>query len=172
MNNLRHISRAPGSARQQGMVLLVALVMLLLITMIGISSMQNATLQEKMANSVQTRNTTFQSAEAALRVGENAVASSTYTLTACSGTTACAPPPAADYNNVITAGVYGVAGINWVAVGTTGFYGVQLVGTTSDPVNTTSGSTSASLYRITAIGFTAATPLTNPRSVVESTYVK
>ena len=171
MSNLRNISCAPGRGRQQGMVLLVALVMLLLITMIGVSSMQNATMQEKMANSAQTRNTTFQAAEAALRVGENAVAATSYSLTACSGVAGCAPPPASDYNNVTAAGVYGTAGITWVAVGTTGFYGVQLVGTTSDPVNNTSGTTSASLYRITAIGFTAVAT-TNPRSVVESIYVK
>ena len=40
----------PG--RQRGMALLVSLVFLLLLTLIGISSMQNANLQEKMANSI------------------------------------------------------------------------------------------------------------------------
>ena len=34
---------------QRGMALLVSLVFLLLLTLIGLSSMQNATLQEKMA---------------------------------------------------------------------------------------------------------------------------
>lgn len=167
--------RAPGATGQQGMVLLVALVMLLLITMIGISSMQNATLQEKMAGSVQTRNATFQAAEAALRVGENAVAATGYTLTQCASTVACAPPPSGDYNGVTTAGVYGTAGITWVAVGTTGFYGVQFIGIAAagSTVNNTSVTTnSASLYRITAIGFTAATPATNPRTVLESVYAK
>lgn len=38
------------------MVLLVSLVFLLLLTLLGISSMQNATLQEKMAGSVTIRN--------------------------------------------------------------------------------------------------------------------
>ncbi|WAH59645.1 PilX N-terminal domain-containing pilus assembly protein [Pseudomonas sp.] len=170
MKRGRPFASPPSQRSQQGMVLLVALVMLLLITMIGVSSMHNATLQEKMASSVQTRNTTFQAAEAALRAGENAVATTGYTLAKCTTTTTCAPPPATDYNQVTTAGVYGTAGITWVAVGTTGFYGVQMIGTTSDPAN--SSSTSASLYRITAIGFTAATPLTNPRSVLESVYAK
>ena len=49
------------SARsQRGMALLVSLVFLLLLTLIGISSMQNATLQEKMAGSVSLRNQSFQ----------------------------------------------------------------------------------------------------------------
>ncbi|EIK95189.1 type IV pilus assembly protein PilX [Pseudomonas sp. M47T1] len=153
------------------MVLLVALVMLLLITMIGISSMQNATLQEKMAGSVQMRNTTFQAAEAALRVGENAVAATGYTLVQCTTSLTCSPPPATEYNNVTAAGTTGTSGIAWVAVGTTGFYGVQFLGIPAAGTipNTTS---SSSLYRITAIGFTAATPLTNPRTVLESVYGK
>lgn len=148
------------------MVLLVALIMLLLITMIGVSSMQNATLQEKMAGSVQTRNSTFQAAEAALRVGESAVAASNYTLLQCLTAVTCAPPPASEYNGVTAAGVYGTSGINWVAVGTTGFYGVQYLGI---PI---SANSSQYQYRITAIGFTSATPASNPRTVLESVYVK
>jgi len=175
MPPLRPTSRALGPAKQQGMVLLVALVMLLLITMIGISSMHNATLQEKMASSVQTRNTTFQAAEAALRVGENAVATTGYTLAQCATTVTCAPPPSADYNGVTVAGTYGSAGITWVAVGTTGFYGVQFIGIAAAGTTMNSSSStlnSSSLYRITAVGFTAATPSTNPRSVLESVYAK
>ena len=48
---------------QRGMALLVSLVFLLLLTLIGLSSMQNATLQEKMAASVTLRNQSFQGAE-------------------------------------------------------------------------------------------------------------
>ena len=53
---------------QRGMALLVSLVFLLLLTLIGLSSMQNATLQEKMAGSVSLRNQSFQGAEAASAV--------------------------------------------------------------------------------------------------------
>lgn len=56
--------------RQRGMALLVSLVFLLLLTLIGLSSMQSATLQEKMTSSVMQRNQSFQIAEAALRMGE------------------------------------------------------------------------------------------------------
>jgi hypothetical protein len=44
---------------QSGMALIVSLVFLLLLTLLGISSMQNANLQEKMAGSVSLRNVSF-----------------------------------------------------------------------------------------------------------------
>jgi type IV pilus assembly protein PilX len=160
-------------ARQRGMALLVSLIMLLLLTMIGISSMQNATLQEKMSASVQLRNQSFQLAEAALRVGENIVAPKAYVLTKCANTVACAPPP--DSISVTTAGT-GSNGVIWVASGT-GFYAIQNIGTTASPVNppdgcyvTSGGLTSYStvtLYRITAVGLVGGN-----RSVVESIYGK
>ena len=80
------MSFSPATSHaQRGMALLVSLVFLLLLTLIGISSMQNATLQEKMASSVTLRNQSFQIAEAALRIGESAVQLDTYTLPVCSG---------------------------------------------------------------------------------------
>lgn len=61
-----------GMARRQqgGAVLLVCLVMLLVLTMIGVSSMSNSTLQERMAGGARDYNQAFQAAEASLRVGE------------------------------------------------------------------------------------------------------
>ncbi len=145
---------------QRGMALLVSLVFLLLLTLIGLSSMQNATLQEKMAGSVSLRNQSFQGAEAALRVGESAVQLDTYSLPVCSQ---CAPPPEA---TVITAaGLNSSSGVTWVASGS-GFYGVQNIGTTLTAVNVPSN-TSATLYRVTAVGIAG-----NSRSVVESIYAK
>jgi type IV pilus assembly protein PilX len=144
---------------QRGMALLVSLVFLLLLTLIGLSSMQNATLQEKMAGSVSLRNQSFQGAEAALRVGESAVQLDSYSLPVCSQ---CAPP--ADASTVTVAGA-GSSGVTWIATGK-GFYGVQNIGTTVNAVNVPSN-TSATLYRVTAIGIAG-----NSRSVVESIYAK
>jgi type IV pilus assembly protein PilX len=148
---------------QRGMALLVSLVFLLLLTLIGISSMQNATLQEKMAGSVGLRNQSFQSAEALLRVGESAVQLDSYSLAVCSGTSQCAPP--AESSTVKAAGFNSTSGVTWIASGT-GFYGVQNIGTTLTAVNVPSN-TSATLYRVTAVGITG-----NARSVVESIYAK
>jgi type IV pilus assembly protein PilX len=148
------------------MALLIALIMLLLLTMIGLSSMQNSTLQEKMAASVMARNQSFQLAEAVLRVGENIVSPAAYTLASCGTASAstCAPPP--DSNSISSAGT-GSNGVAWVASGT-GFYAIQKLGTTANAVNAPSGcSASVTLFRITAVGI-----VNGNRSVVESIYAK
>ncbi|MDR6961990.1 type IV pilus assembly protein PilX [Pseudomonas brassicacearum] len=150
--------------RQRGMALLVSLVFLLLLTLIGLSSMQSATLQEKMTSSVMLRNQSFQIAEAALRMGESAVQVETYSLPVCTTTSQCAPPP--ESATVNAAGRYSSSGVTWVAAAG-GFYAVQNIGTTLAAVNVPSN-TSATLYRITAVAVVG----NNQRSVVESIYAK
>ena len=157
----KHPGLWPGP--QRGMALLFSLVFLLLLTLVGISSMQNATLQEKMAGSVTFRNTSFQTAEAALRTGESAVQQSTYVLAVCTTNVTCAPPP--ESATVAVAGSGGASGVNWIAAGN-GFYGVQNLGTTMTAVNVPSN-TSATLYRVTAVAING-----NSRSIVESVYAK
>ena len=56
--------------RQQGAVLIVGLSMLLLLTVIGLSSIRGSELQERMAGNMRDHNQAFQAAEAALRHGE------------------------------------------------------------------------------------------------------
>ncbi|WP_447772851.1 pilus assembly PilX family protein [Pseudomonas kilonensis] len=150
--------------RQRGMALLVSLVFLLLLTLIGLSSMQSATLQEKMTSSVMQRNQSFQIAEAALRVGESAVQVEAYSLPACTTTIQCAPP--AEAVTLPGAGRDPRSGVLWVAAAG-GFYGVQNIGTTLAAVNVPVN-TSATLYRITAVAVVG----NNQRSVVESIYAK
>ncbi|TCK19146.1 type IV pilus assembly protein PilX [Thiogranum longum] len=55
---------------QQGAVLAVALMILLIMTMIGISGMRGTILQERMANNTRDRNQAFQAAESSLRDAE------------------------------------------------------------------------------------------------------
>lgn len=159
-------TRPPVLAKQQrGVVMVVALIFLLLVTLIGVSSMQNATMQEKMAGSVALKNQSFQAAEASLRVGENAVAATAYVLTKCTPAANCLPPP--DATSAALAVGVGTNGVTWIAT-TTGFYGVQNIGTTSDAVNApVNCSASATLYRVTGVGVYG-----NSRSVVESIYAK
>ena len=151
------------SHAQRGMALLVSLVFLLLLTLIGLSSMQNATLQEKMAGSVSLRNQSFQGAEAALRVGESAVQRDGYSLPICSSGRQCSPPP--ESKSVTAAGVNSASGVTWIASGA-GYYGVQNIGTTQAAVNLPTHTT-ATLYRVTAVGIAG-----HSRSVVESIYAK
>jgi type IV pilus assembly protein PilX len=148
---------------QRGMALLVSLVFLLLLTLIGLSSMQSATLQEKMAGSVALRNQSFQSAEAALRVGESTVQRDSYALPVCSGIIQCAPP--SESSSITAAGFNASSGVTWIASGN-GFYGVQNIGVSQGAVNVPIN-TQATLYRVTAVGIAG-----HSRSVVESIYAK
>lgn len=61
-------------AKQDGMVLIVGLVMVLLITIVGLSAIRGTGLQENMAGNMRDRNVAFQAAESALREGETIVA--------------------------------------------------------------------------------------------------
>lgn len=71
MNATTHHTTLAGVAcRQQGIALVIALVFLLLLTIIGVTAMQSATLQERMAGNVRDRNIGFQAGELALRNAE------------------------------------------------------------------------------------------------------
>lgn len=65
------------AARQRGAVLITSLIFLIIITLIGITAMQNAVLEERMAGNMHDRNLAFQSAEAALRDAEEFLAQRT-----------------------------------------------------------------------------------------------
>lgn len=162
-------SAPPGFApRQRGMVLLVSLVFLLLLTMLGISSMQSATLQEKMAGSVTVRNTSFQRAEAALRLGETAIRAQGFTMARCSSPIRCAPP--AESTTLVATGLNNTSGVEWRGTVDTGFFGIQNLGTTATPVlrpATCIGP--VTLYRVTAVAIQDATR-NSQRTVLESIY--
>lgn len=65
------ISTSPSHIhRQQGFVLTMALVFLVLLTIIGVTALSTTTLEEKMAGNMKDRNLAFQSAETALLAGE------------------------------------------------------------------------------------------------------
>jgi len=66
-----------GNHSQQGVVLVVSLVILLVMTLIGISAMKVTGLEEKMAGNSRNMNLAFQAAESALREAEKALATGT-----------------------------------------------------------------------------------------------
>ncbi|MDY6799245.1 MAG: PilX N-terminal domain-containing pilus assembly protein [Pseudomonadota bacterium] len=73
---------------QSGVVLIVALIILMAMTIISVSSMSSSTLEERMAANLKDREVAFQAAEAALRHGESLVEAGISTgsfNTACSG---------------------------------------------------------------------------------------
>ena len=60
---------------QQGAVLIISLLILLIMTIMGVSSMQSSTLEEKMASNDRDRNIAFQSAEAGMRQAQTYIES-------------------------------------------------------------------------------------------------
>lgn len=67
--------------RQQGFVLIVALVLLLVLTVLGLAAAQSTSLEERMAGNARNQDMAFQAAEAALRAGQKCVQ---LALAACS----------------------------------------------------------------------------------------
>lgn len=59
--------------RESGAVLIVGLIMVLLISIIGLSAIRSSNLQEAMAGNMRDRNIAFQAAESALVVGESII---------------------------------------------------------------------------------------------------
>lgn len=59
--------------QQKGIVLVVALIMVLLISVVGLAAIRGSGLQELMAGNMRDHNLAFQAAEAGLRAGENTV---------------------------------------------------------------------------------------------------
>ena len=59
-----------SAAPQRGAVLITALLLLVVLTLLGTSSIQNTVLQERMAGNVNQRNLAFQAAESSLREAE------------------------------------------------------------------------------------------------------
>lgn len=75
--------------RQRGAVLAVSLILLLVLTLLGVTAMQSTMLQERMAGNAREISMAFQAAEAALRDGENALIALTTRPAPCS-TAPCA----------------------------------------------------------------------------------
>ncbi len=67
---MRPMHRRPARFGQRGAALIVALVLLLVVTVLGVTSMRTTTLQERMAGNLRDNHLAFQAAEAALRDGE------------------------------------------------------------------------------------------------------
>ena len=84
-STVRSLSITRSRYRQQGAVLVVSLIMLLVVTLVAVSSMQGTVMEEKMAGNTRDRNLAFQTTESALREAEIYIESVT-TVGAFAGT--------------------------------------------------------------------------------------
>ena len=80
-NPYNHGSRS--SHRQRGTILLVSLIIMLLLTILGVTALNNVTMEERMAGNLRDGDLAFQAAEAALRAGENLLAPLTVEPSIC-----------------------------------------------------------------------------------------
>jgi type IV pilus assembly protein PilX len=69
--NLHNRAALLPRRNQRGAVLIFCLVFLLVLTMMGVASMESAVLEERMAGNMQDFNAAFQAAESSLQTGEN-----------------------------------------------------------------------------------------------------
>ena len=149
--------------RQAGMVLLISLVFLLLLSLVGLSSMQGAVSQQKIAGSFWHRNQSLQSAESGLRLGETALRRAGGAWPTCTSLVTCAPPGEAA--SVTGAGLHPVSAVTWVAM-TGGLYAIQSLGPAVGLVHLPP-ETPAMLYRVTAVGLSG-----QSRTVLEVVYAR
>jgi type IV pilus assembly protein PilX len=69
--------------KQKGAVLVIGLLLLLILTIIGVTAMQMSRVQERMAGNTRDLNLAFQASEAALRNGENMIFNQAYRPETC-----------------------------------------------------------------------------------------
>lgn len=69
MKNL-HLLPMTSPRRERGAALIISLILLVLITLVGVASLRNVVLEEKMSANYYDRSLAFQAAEAGLRAGE------------------------------------------------------------------------------------------------------
>lgn len=147
---------------QRGAVLMVGLVFLLLLTLLATSSMQNATLQEKMAGSQAQRDASFQMAESALRSGEARLQSPGFSQDRCAGPVACLPP--AEALTLSAEGAGYASGVIWTK-SHGGFFGIQYLGEAENGAGGGHAELPKKLHRVTAIGMQG-----TARTVLESVH--
>ena len=182
------------AAKERGTVLIVGLLMLLVMTVLGVASMGNTVLQERMANNNRQQQIAFQAAEAALRAAESYLANTVNSVTALTvnfnsaapltGLYAQRPPWTGMATRPVPAGFDIYNDNDWLAAGNTvevatvasvirrPRYIIEYVGRVGPPPNDYSGKkpdTRQYGFRITAIGWgEGAVP--NSRYLLQSSY--
>jgi type IV pilus assembly protein PilX len=84
---MRNITPVALRTRQSGTVLFVALILLVILSLLGVSAARMQTTEERMARNENNRQTGAQAAEAALRWAESQIATGNITPTTCDANT-------------------------------------------------------------------------------------
>ncbi len=155
-----------AKSAQGGMALFVSLMFLLLLTIIGVAGMQNATLQEKMAGNSKLKNESFQYAEAGLREGESLVAQGQADACDACDEATCAGAPMESVPGLDAPSSSEVCEAWKKTADNKGFFYIQKLGTSSAAANV-SPPVPVVLYRITSVASVG-----NATTALESVYAK
>lgn len=163
----RPVTIASTSRAQGGVALFISLIFLLLLTIVGISAMKSAALQEKMAGNTRYKAVSFQYAEAGLREGESLIAATNASggfaaCTACKGK-GCQTP---DFKNASGGKGNSVCGTWQTSSDENSLFQIQKLGTSSAAINMNLGE-SVTLFRVTAVATVA-----NTTTALESIYAQ
>jgi type IV pilus assembly protein PilX len=116
---------------QSGAALLVALIMLLISTMVGLASIRGTTMNEKMSSNMYDRSLSYQGAEAALLAGEAAVLANPAIAIDCTVVNKeCPPSPTSTFTSTTTDWITVDAGfkVNDALLGSTPQFYVEKMG--------------------------------------------
>lgn len=162
----RSISNISAHHPQQGVALIVALILLVVMTLLGLGAMRSVTLEEKMASNTFDRSLSFQAAEATLREAEAllAVTPLPVSLTPAAGAACvngiCGAPNAGDpprWTNSAFAGWHNATSVTSGSISITPQYFIEYLGSTfpCTEINPTSNLT-CKRYRVTVRSNTGA----------------
>jgi type IV pilus assembly protein PilX len=104
------------AGKQQGVALVVALILLVIATLLGLAASRSTMLQEKMSGNTYDRSLAFQRSESALRAAEAAI-SANWQIATLNGVD-CSPATAAQCD-IVPADTFTGTSANWVSVGGT-----------------------------------------------------
>jgi type IV pilus assembly protein PilX len=169
--------KLPIPQHQSGAVLVVSLIMLLLLTIIGVTSMQTTSLEEKMAGNMRDKNLAFQAAESALSAAEASLnppaALPTFVPAGTDGFYSETPTPDLSDSEIVKDSFWTTNPVATSTVASLGngivspLYIIQKMGTTDCP-GAPAGSGGCSNFRIT-VRATGGT--TNAVAILQSIYL-
>jgi type IV pilus assembly protein PilX len=149
----RLVSRGPRG--QQGVALVVALILLVVATLIGLAASRSTILQERMSGNSYDRSLAFQRSESALRAAEKAISDNWQIATLngvdCSSGAQCPIVPADAFTgtsaNWISVAAAGPFDVNYAKTPGVPQYQIHLIGTgTADDLFNTSANSNTTNY--------------------------
>ncbi len=151
-----------STKQQQGMTLIICMIVLVMLTLMGLGSIRDTAMEERMAGNMKNRNLAFLAAESALREAERFIESTPPSESDCDGTAGLYPQQPDVLGFMATSWAVGAAVRPYTAalpdVVATPVYIIECMASEAkDPSKKAGGSVETPFYRVTAraVGSTA-----------------